>query len=190
MSRPKPGERADTTVDVGRLFDLHAPFLLRVVERLAGSGPHVEDVVQEVFLIAHRKRRALEGHTEPRAWLYRTATHVVRHHQRAFARRRRLADAVAAEGGGLDPARFATQGPEERLAARQQSEAIRAIVLDLPLKQREVFVLFELECLEGKEISELLGVPTNTVWTRLHHARKQFKDLWARRTAAADRVTP
>lgn len=189
MSRPLPGGRPTDTVDVGRLFDLHAPFLLRVVERLAGSGPHVEDVVQEVFLIAHRKREALAGHSEPRAWLYRTATNVVRHHQRSLARRRRLSEAVAAEGGHRDPEAWDGGGPETRLASRQQAEAIRTCVLDLPLKQREVFVLYELEQLEGSDIADLLGVPVNTVWTRLHHGRKRFKELWTRRAAAAGEVT-
>jgi RNA polymerase sigma-70 factor (ECF subfamily) len=44
-------------------------------------------------------------------------------------------------------------------------------------KKREVFALFELEGLSGDEISERIGVPVNTVWTRLHHARKDFLDI-------------
>ncbi|MCB9730608.1 MAG: hypothetical protein H6746_19210 [Deltaproteobacteria bacterium] len=42
-------------------------------------------------------------------------------------------------------------------------------------------MLYELECLEGRVIAELLGVPENTVWSRLHLARKKFRALWARR---------
>ena len=44
---------------------------------------------------------------------------------------------------------------------------------------REVFVLFELEGLSGPEISEALGIPLKTVWTRLHHARKDFEQRLA-----------
>ena len=41
-------------------------------------------------------------------------------------------------------------------------------------KKREVFALFELEGLSGEEIAARIGVPVNTVWTRLHHARREF----------------
>ena len=52
------------------------------------------------------------------------------------------------------------------------------VIAKLPPKQREVFVLYELEGLEGRAIAEMVGAPTNTVWTRLHHARKRFATLW------------
>ena len=56
---------------------------------------------------------------------------------------------------------------------------MQEVVEKLPLKQREVFVLFELEEMEGKQIAELLSIPENTVWTRLHHARARFRKLWS-----------
>ena len=55
----------------------------------------------------------------------------------------------------------------------------------LPFKQREVVVLYELEELEGAAIAELLGIPINTVWTRLHHGRKNFEQLMRKRIERA-----
>jgi RNA polymerase sigma factor (sigma-70 family) len=49
----------------------------------------------------------------------------------------------------------------------------------MPFKQREVFALYELEGQSGKSISELLKIPENTVWARLHHARKKFQKFWS-----------
>jgi len=170
--RPEPS----TPVDLGALYTAHAPFLARTVARLVGAGPQVDDVVQEVFLIAHRKRVALAEHPEPRAWLYRTARHVVQHHRRSLARRLRLAEAathVEAPRG--------EDAPDRALERQRHGDAIRAIVRALPDKQREVFVLYELEQLSGDEVAALVGVPVGTVWTRLHHARKRFKDLWTKR---------
>jgi RNA polymerase sigma-70 factor (ECF subfamily) len=43
--------------------------------------------------------------------------------------------------------------------------------------QRTAFVLFEIEGYSGEEIAELEQIPVNTVWTRLHHARKRFFEL-------------
>jgi RNA polymerase sigma-70 factor (ECF subfamily) len=162
-------------VDVGALFDAHAPFLLRVVTRLTGGGDQVEDLVQEVFLVAHGRRHELSSHPEPRAWLYRVAVNLVRHHHRSFARRRALVQAAAREVPESTP------GPLDQAQRREHAELIRACVAELPLEQREAFVLYELECLEGRAIAELLGVPENTVWSRLHHARKRFRELWTRR---------
>jgi RNA polymerase sigma-70 factor (ECF subfamily) len=41
-------------------------------------------------------------------------------------------------------------------------------------KRRTAFVLFEIEGYSGEEIAELFGIPVATVWTRLHHARKDY----------------
>lgn len=163
-------------VDIGRLFDEHAPFLLRVAQRLSGRGAHVEDVVQEVFLIAHRRREALAEHTDPRAWLYKATVNVVQHHRRSIARRIRLAGALASEELGAEsPTR-----PDEAHGRSEQAALIRQCTMKLPIKQREVFVLYELESMEGTAIAELLGIPENTVWSRLHHARKGFRTAWER----------
>jgi RNA polymerase sigma-70 factor, ECF subfamily len=58
----------------------------------------------------------------------------------------------------------------------------------MPFKQREVFTLYELEELEGPEIAALLGIPINTVWTRLHHARKRFEESMRKRIRRDDHV--
>ena len=162
-------------VDVGELFDRHAPFLLRSVQRLTGAPGQAEDLVQEVFLLAHRKRAELASHPDPRGWLFLTARNLVLHHRRRFARAAALAERAAAE-----PVE-SPEEPESTASRAQQGALIRATISKLPMKQREVFVLFELEGVEGKEIAALLDIPEGTVWTRLLHARKRFRELWARR---------
>ncbi|TNF36858.1 MAG: hypothetical protein EP329_04475, partial [Deltaproteobacteria bacterium] len=85
-------EAAPTTepVDLAALFDAHAPALLRLVERLTGPGGHVEDVVQDVFLVAHRREETLAAAESPRAWLYGIAVNLCRDHRRRGRRREGL----------------------------------------------------------------------------------------------------
>lgn len=160
-------------VDVGALFDEHARFLLRVAERLTGQPAFAEDLVQEAFLIAHKKRHQLTPGPELQGWLYRVVSNLVHHHRRTLARQHRLKSAVAAE-----PAERLAEGPDGDHDRREMAQAVRAAVTTLPHKQREVFVLYELEGLEGAQIAALLDIPVNTVWTRLHHARDRFKKHW------------
>jgi RNA polymerase sigma-70 factor (ECF subfamily) len=65
--------------------------------------------------------------------------------------------------------------PERELRRSQGAALLHRAIESLPFKHKEVFVLYELEELEGREISELLDVPLGTVWTRLHKARKLFE---------------
>ena len=173
-ARPDAGAAA-AVVDVGTLFVLHAPFLLRVVERLTGPGPHVEDLVQEVFIVAHRRRAELRDGPELRGWLYRVTGNKAKQHRRSLWRRFRLARAVEVEPLGAGPA-----VADEIVARREHGQQIRQAVLDLPFLQREAFVLFELEGLDTKTVAALLDVPEGTVSSRLSAARRLFRERWTR----------
>ncbi len=180
---PTGGPGADAgqeRADIGRLFDEHAPYLCRVVQRLTGSREAAEDVVQEVFILAHNRRHELEDRVGIRTWLYRVASNHVRHRRRSFARYQGLLDRYEAQPR---PARDG-HTPDEAASRREHGEMIHACVQKLSDKQREVFVLYELEELEGAEISEVLEIPVNTVWSRLRLARKAFRKIWAQMAPA------
>ena len=179
---PEPGDRAARApgLDVAALFDAHGAFVLRSLVRLVPDESVAEDIAQEVFLIAHRRRHELDGEKNLAAWLYRVARNVAWHHQRAFARRARLADRAATE-----PSAGAPGDPERSVSARDEARRVRACLARLPPAQREVFVLFELEEKTGEEIAVLLDIPAATVWTRLHRGRARMRDAW-QRTRGAD----
>lgn len=165
--------RPGREIDVGALFGDHAPFLLRTVERLTGSGDRAEDVVQRVFLIAHQKRHTLTDPEDVRGWLYRVMVNVLRHDRRSIARRIRLGNRLQAESVPDESA-----SPDEELQRRERGARVRATVAKLPFKLREVFVLYELEEVGGKDIAQMLEIPENTVWSRLRLGREKFRKLW------------
>lgn len=153
----------------GRLFDEHAVFLLRVVERLTGTRADAEDVVQQVFLVAHQKGPELQDPDDARGWLYRVAINVLRHHRRSYARRRALTDALAQQP------RVEAPTPDDEARRRQRAAIVRACVATLRLEEREVFVLYELEELSGRAVASMIGVSQGTVWNRLAKAREHFE---------------
>lgn len=159
-------------LDLGALFDAHGAYLVRVVHRLTGRRDLADDLVQEVFLVAWRRRDELTDPTFVRTWLYRVAVNVVRHRRRSEGRYSRVLDRFA------EVFRRPDNAPDVGLERFQQGQRVHAVVQQLSDKQREVFVLYELEELEGGEIAEILDLPLNTVWSRLRLARASFRKHW------------
>lgn len=162
-------------LDIASLYASHAPFLGRVIQRLSGRGPHVDDLLQETFVVAFRKRETFDGRSSSRTWLYGIASRICWRHNRGARRFGLFRHRYAAE-----PER-ASRSPDQELEREQAAALIYEVLKELPFKQRECFVLYELEELEGAEIAELLAIPEGTVWTRVHHARKKFEALMRHR---------
>lgn len=178
---PFPGQAA-RELDIGRLYDEHGEYLCRVVHRLTGSRDTAEDVVQEVFLLAYHRRTELEDRTGIRTWLYRAAVNHVRHRRRSFSRYQGLMGRF--EQHATDAEREG--GPDESASRTERGRMVHTCVAELSDKLREVFVLYELEELEGNEIADILDLPINTVWSRLRLARAAFRQEWMRRVERSD----
>jgi RNA polymerase sigma-70 factor (ECF subfamily) len=73
--------------------------------------------------------------------------------------------------------------PVAELETLEKQRLLVRLLAKMSEKRRRVFVLFEVEGYRGEEIADILDVPVNTVWTRLHHARKDFFALVAQHEA-------
>ena len=162
-------------LDITSLYASHAPFLGRVIQRLSGHGAHVDDLLQETFVVAFKKRLEFSGRSSSRTWLYGIASRLCWRHNRGNRRFGFFRVRYANEPGG------AVRSPDQELEREETVALVYEVLQKLPFKQRECFVLYELEGLEGEQIAELLGIPVGTVWTRVHHARKKFEALMRRR---------
>jgi RNA polymerase sigma-70 factor, ECF subfamily len=169
-------DRADLTFDdVYREF---FSFVWRSVKRLGVRDASLDDVVQEVFVIVHRRLAGFEGRSSLRTWLFGIALRVARDHRRSVARKN--------PGGELidpDTLRSTMSGPSE---ATEKAEAVRLLytILDeLDDERREVFVMAELEQITMPEIAQALGLNINTTYARLRAARISFEQALARHRA-------
>jgi len=152
------------------LYRAHFGFVHRLAQRLGAQTSEAEDVCQEVFLLAHRKLANFhEG--QFRHWLYRFVVNVAGNRQK----RRRVREALSSLWGGR-PERV-ERTPEHDAGAREAVAQVKAVLDQMAPKKREVFVLYELEEMSGEEIAAMVGCGVNTVWTRLHHARREFEEL-------------
>lgn len=165
-------------LDIDAAFRAHGAFVARVVPRLTGQGAHVDDLTQEVFIVAFKKRTEFEGRSSVQTWLYAIARNLCFRHLRGQRRLFRFQIKLAQEEVAPD-----SVGPDDEVERRQSVSRVHRVLHQLPAKQREIAVLYELEGLEGKVIAEMVGVPLGTVWTRLTQARKTIEKHMRRELA-------
>ncbi len=166
------GLRRDDPAALAALYRLHHEAVRAFVRRLLGDETAAEDLVQEVFVTAPRAFRNYRGEAPPRSFLLSIAVNHARHYVRAAKRRRAMAERF----GQIEPEGH-VEGPEG--AARRRALAARlALALDeLPLDQRVVVVLCEVEERTSGEVSLIVGAPEATVRTRLFHAKRKLRAL-------------
>ena len=163
-----------------RLFVQHRGAVSRLVYRMLGPTPDLDDLVQDVFLQVLRSLHGFRDEARFSTWLYRVALNVVLMHRRATGRRPRLVDEVNGE-----PAVDVAPSAYEALETRRRVEAFHALLARLSEKKRTVFVLHELEGLTPARIGEIVGAPVLTVRTRLFYARRELEQWIAEEPALA-----
>lgn len=161
------------------VYDEHFRFVWRSLRRLGVPESDVADAAQDVFLVVHRRLDEFEGRSKVTTWLYGICFRVARDRRRLAHVRRRAPD----DDGELDE-RVDPRADVGAAAERTQGLAMLEAILDeLPIEQRAVFTLFELDGVGGEGIAEMLEIPLGTVYSRLRIAREQFKKTLCRMQA-------
>jgi len=175
-------------LDVTAIHAAHADFVWATLQRFGVRDADLEDMLQEVFIVVHRRLDSYDGTSKVTTWLFGIAMRVAAAHRRkAHVRRERAVEEVPEEG--MD--RSSAPDDPEQAAMRRQARARLDEILDgMDLDRRAVFVMFEIEELSCDEIAALMGVPTGTVYSRLHKARKEFEASLARINARERRGSP
>jgi len=139
---------------------------------MAGSAHDAEDLLQEIFLLAHRKLGSFRGDSSLGTWLYRLAVNhcldVFRSRQAKMARATESLD----EEGAAEPAATSPMVP----TAVSRLDLERAIAR-LPAGCRTAFVLHDVEGFEHNEIAKLLGVSEGTSKSQVHKARMKLRAM-------------
>jgi RNA polymerase sigma-70 factor (ECF subfamily) len=153
------------------LYGAHFDFVYRTAWRMGADAGEVEDICQEVFVVAFRK---LDLFVEGRftSWLYRIVANLVAHRHR----QRRVHEVLRGLLGHQPPATVGL-APDRAVEALQDKAVVDAVLRRMEARKREVLVLFELEGLPGEQVAELCGCKLETVWSRLHYARRDFARL-------------
>jgi RNA polymerase sigma-70 factor (ECF subfamily) len=151
------------------LFARHHARIYRFVLRLLGSEALAEDVTSEVFLDVWRQAHRFEARSAVTTWLLAIA----RHKALAELRRRPEPPSDAGSMDASDPA----DNPEATFAIKHRGEILRNCLTRLSPRHREIIDLVYYHEKSVQEAAAILGVPGNTVKTRMFHARKKLSEL-------------
>ena len=158
---------------LARLIQEHFAFVWRLLRRIGVAESDADDAAQQVFTAASRRIDDIRVGSE-RAFLFSTALHVGTRARRSRVRQKEDFGVELAEQ--TDPA----PPPEELVDRHRARELLDALLEEMPLELRVVFVLYEIEQLTSSEIADVVGVPVGTVASRLRRAREDFAARVAR----------
>ncbi len=164
-----------------RLVELHLPQVWATVWRVLRHREDTEDVVQEVFVTAHRALPGFRGDAKLSTWLHRIAvTRALNHVEKAEEKLRRASDPIDLEA--VDGLR-AIGTPLGALEAKELMRRLTDCLAKLPVAWRAVLALRDAEQNSYEHIAELLQIEMGTVRSRLARARTSLKDCVEGRAA-------
>ncbi len=152
--------------ELGTLYDRYAADILRFVTRLGGASL-AEDVVQTVFVRVVTLASAYDPQApSARPWLFGIAVRILGEQRRSL---RRWANALFELG----------QHRRELSAVPSEGTSdLERAVAQLSVAKRTVLLLVEVEGFSCPEAASILALPVGTVWTRLHHARREVRGFF------------
>jgi RNA polymerase sigma-70 factor (ECF subfamily) len=158
------------------LYRAHSGRLYSLAYRMVGNQSDAEDLLQEIFLSAHRKLDSFRGEAALGTWLYRLATNLILDHLRSRAARTgQVTDGMDDMSGFADASAHRLGG-----AVLDRIDLERAIA-QLPQGCRAAFVLHDVEGLEHQEIADVLGIAEGTSKSQVHKARLRLRGWLGRK---------
>ena len=173
---------ASVPLDFEDVYDACFDFVWRNARRLGVPDEQVDDAVQEVFLVVHRRLADFEGRASIKTWVFGILVKVAADHRRAV---RRKSPHARSAGGVVDADTVPDEAasPDERMVRSEGVRLLHKLLDELEDDKRAVFVLAELEQMSSPEIALALGLNLNTVYARLRAARMDFNQFALRERA-------
>jgi RNA polymerase sigma-70 factor, ECF subfamily len=158
---------------VEEIYAEHVTMVWRSLRRLGVPEASIEDAVQDVFLVVHRRLSEFAGRSAMKTWLYGIVLRVAKDHRRAQIRQahkvERLAQLLSSDASNGST-------PMDAAERREANRALHAILATMADEQREVLVLVEMEELSVREAASALQLHVRTCQRRLRAAHVSLEE--------------
>jgi RNA polymerase sigma-70 factor (ECF subfamily) len=159
-----------------RFYEEHFAFVWRMLKGFGVASGSIDDATQDVFITAHRRLAEFRAESSVRTWLGSIAYHVALNYRRSYRRK-----------GGHEPLDVehpsTHAGPDRSLENQHILTAVGRFLEPLDEGKRAVFLLTFVEGLTAPEVAAALGIPMNTIYSRLHQVRTAFRNYLAQQEA-------
>jgi RNA polymerase sigma-70 factor, ECF subfamily len=152
------------------LFARHHVRVYRFVLRLVGNATTAEDLISEVFLDVWRQADRFEGRSAVSTWLLAIARF-----KALSALRKKPEEELDEETA--EAIEDTSDDPEVALEKKDKSAVLRRCLEKLSPEHREIIDLVYYHEKSVEEVAEIVGIPENTVKTRMFYARKKLAEL-------------
>lgn len=152
---------------LAELYDRYHASVRRFLMRATGGADDVDDLLHATFLACAESAPRYDGREACRPWLMGIAAFQLRRRHRAFGRWLSVLSAFT----------LVQQANETVFSEPNDRTDIERALAQLSEPKRITLLLAEVEGLTGPEIANALGIPVGTVWTRLHAARRELRQL-------------
>jgi RNA polymerase sigma-70 factor, ECF subfamily len=161
------------------LYAQHVDFVWRNLRRLGVVESAIDDAVQDVFLVVHRRLADFEARAQVTTWLFGIVLRVAQSYRRSATRRN--ARLTEAPDGEIERVPMTTaETPMELVERREASRLLHSLLDELDDDKRTMLVCVELEQMTVPEAAESLGLNLNTAYGRLRAARAAFNEAVVR----------
>lgn len=187
----------DGDVDaLDQLVRLHGRAVYSFIYRFLGPDPFVDDVYQDVWVRVTRSVARFGGRSRFTTWLFQITRNICIDHLRKRKRRgHHLSIDEPLHGGDEDDGPYrnaiaADQEPvEDAVAHKELIRHVEEAVAELPPEQKEIFLLRRSTDMTFEEISQMSGVPRNTVKSRMRYALENIRRFLKERNIGKEVVS-
>lgn len=151
------------------IMDMHGEDLIRLAYLYVKDWSAAEDIIQDVFITYYQKADQFEHRSSLKTYLSKITINKCHDHLRSWKNKKSMFSNI------LENLVATSNSPEEMLELQTFQTSLTAKVLNLPIKYREVILLYYYQELTSREISKLLNCSENTVKTRLRRAKDLLK---------------
>jgi RNA polymerase sigma-70 factor (ECF subfamily) len=163
-----PPQHEDLSTE--ELFRRFAPFVARFLYRLGVRSDGLDDLIQEVFLVVHRRGGYKAGPAKPTSYLATIAANAAS----AYRRKQRIEQARSSDTE-VEGLMSSNEGPVQVMEVAERLRLLQAALDRLEPDFRSTLILADIEGESCASIAAASGIPTGTVYWRLHEARKRFQ---------------
>lgn len=152
------------------LYAAELKYVWSSLRRLGVPACDVEDVAHETLLSVYRRLSHYDRSRPLRPWLFGFVYRTAADYRKRSHRRHETGDG----DDELEEAAYEGPNAEQEIVRRQQRALVLAALRSMPVERNAIFVMMEIDGYSAPEVSDALGIPLNTVYSRIRTARDEF----------------